>query len=71
MPLLAEDFARWSNRAEEARAIAGQFREPEARRIMLEIAKGYERLVRRAEELVATSPNEEAPPVRAGHGRHA
>jgi hypothetical protein len=46
---LANDFKRWQNRAEEARAIAGQFTDPEARRIMLGIADGYARLAQHAE----------------------
>ena len=50
MSSLANDFRRWQNRAEEARAIAGQFKDPEARRIMLGIADGYARLAQHAEE---------------------
>jgi hypothetical protein len=38
----------WRNRADEARAIAGQFEDESARRIMLEIADGYDRLARHA-----------------------
>jgi hypothetical protein len=38
----------WRNRADEARAIAGQFEDESARRIMLEIAESYDRLARHA-----------------------
>ena len=34
------------DRAEEARTLAEEFRDPEARRMMLEIAERYEKLVR-------------------------
>jgi hypothetical protein len=40
---------RWRERAEEVRSIADQLTDPEARRVMLEIAAGYERLARRAD----------------------
>ena len=39
----------WRDRAEETRAVAEQLDDPEARRIMLEIAAGYERLAERAQ----------------------
>jgi hypothetical protein len=38
----------WRARAQEALALAEQMRDPEARRIMMEIAAGYERLAARA-----------------------
>jgi len=40
----------WLDRAEEARAIAGQMNDAEARQVMLGIADGYERMAKLAEE---------------------
>jgi len=42
------DPAYWRSRAEEARTIAEQIDEPDAKRTMLEIAAGYERMAVRA-----------------------
>jgi hypothetical protein len=46
MPFLANNSERWFNRAETMRAIASQLSDPEAKRIMLTIAEGYEKLAR-------------------------
>jgi CHASE3 domain sensor protein len=40
----------WRDRAEETRVHAEQMYAPEARRLMLEIAAGYDRLAEEAEE---------------------
>jgi hypothetical protein len=40
----------WRDRAEEARVNAEQMSDPEAKRMMLEIAEGYLRLAERAEQ---------------------
>jgi hypothetical protein len=45
---LIDDPVHWLNRAEEARVIAEEMRDPESRRIMLNIADDYERLAKRA-----------------------
>jgi hypothetical protein len=45
-----DDPKHWRNRAEEARTRAGEMNDPEAKRQMLGIARGYERLAERAEE---------------------
>jgi hypothetical protein len=45
-----DDPGYWYSRAEEARAIGEIFTDPEAARIMSEIAEGYERLAERAAE---------------------
>jgi hypothetical protein len=45
---LYNDPDHWSRRSEEARAIAGQMKDPEAQRLMLGIAEGYERLAEHA-----------------------
>ena len=49
MPSAMDDAKRWRTLAEEARAAANQMADPAARRILLNIADGYERLARRAE----------------------
>jgi hypothetical protein len=41
----------WQSRADEARAMADQFRDPEQKKIMLGIAQGYEQMARAAERL--------------------
>ena len=55
---VASDPKHWRNRAREARTRAGEMDEPVAKRQMLGIARGYERLAERAEERQRTS----APP---------
>jgi hypothetical protein len=47
---LLNSVRHWLDRAEEARAVAGQINDPEARRVMLGIAEGYERMAKLAEE---------------------
>jgi hypothetical protein len=47
------DPKHWLDRAKEARALAGQMNDPEAKRTMLGIAEDYERLAKRAEERAA------------------
>ena len=44
------DPKHWRERAEEARALANQMNDQEARQLMLGIAKDYERLAERAAE---------------------
>jgi hypothetical protein len=46
---LMNNPTHWRNRAEEARANAHQMSDPESKRMMLDIAAGYERLAERAE----------------------
>jgi hypothetical protein len=45
----------WLDHADEARAIAGQMNDPEAKQTMLGIAKGYEHMAKLAEEQLAKS----------------
>jgi len=47
------DPKHWLNRAKEARALAEQIDDPEAKRTMLKNADDYERLAQRAEERAA------------------
>jgi hypothetical protein len=46
---ISNDPQHWRKRAAEARAMADQIVDPVAKRAMLEIAKGYERIAERAE----------------------
>jgi hypothetical protein len=47
------DPKHWLDRAKEARALAEQMDDPEAKRTMLNNADDYERLAQRAEERAA------------------
>jgi hypothetical protein len=47
------DPKHWLNRAKEARVLAEQIDDPEAKRTMLKIADDYERLAQRAQERAA------------------
>jgi hypothetical protein len=49
MTHVLNDPEHWLKRAEEARALAGELTDSEARRMMLNIADGYDRLAKRAE----------------------
>ncbi len=53
MRALLNNPEHWRSRAEEARAIATELHDPEAKRMMLEIANGYDSLALRAEERIA------------------
>jgi hypothetical protein len=44
MPALLDDPEYWRSRAEEARVVAEQLSDPEAKRTMLRIATDYDRL---------------------------
>jgi hypothetical protein len=50
---IATDPKHWRDRAEEARAMAVQMSDREARNMMLDIAKSYEKLANRAEKRAA------------------
>src|SRR5262249_2925283 len=45
-----DDPKHWRERAEQARALAGQMSDAASKEMMLEIAKDYERLAERAEQ---------------------
>jgi hypothetical protein len=45
-----DDPSHWRARAEEARTLADEMHDEASRRMMLEIAEGYERLAKHAEE---------------------
>jgi hypothetical protein len=55
MRTLLDDAEHWWSRAEETRTIADLMNDPEARRIMFDIAEGYDRLAERAAERIADS----------------
>jgi len=47
---LLNNVKHWQDRAEEARIHAEQLADPEAKRMMLEIANSYDKIAARAEE---------------------
>jgi hypothetical protein len=53
MRTLIDNAEHWWSRAEETRTIAELMSDPEARRIMFDIAAGYDRLAERAIEHTA------------------
>ena len=56
MSPFADDPAHWRQRADEARAMAEQMTDRDARQMMLGIAEDYEKLAKRAEERLKSSP---------------
>jgi hypothetical protein len=54
MKILLDDAEHWWSRAEETRTIAEIMTDLEARRIMFDIAEGYDRLAERAAERIDT-----------------
>jgi O-methyltransferase involved in polyketide biosynthesis len=50
MKTLLDDAGHWWSRAEETRTIAEIMNDPEAKRIMFDIAERYDRLAERAAE---------------------
>jgi hypothetical protein len=51
LPLeLLDNVRHWRDRAEEARMHVEQMTDPEARRMMLDIADSYDKLAKRAEQ---------------------
>ena len=54
MRRLFNNEKHWRDRAEETRSRADQMKDPEARRILLDIAAGYARLAELAEARKAT-----------------
>jgi len=59
--VLFNDPKHWRDRAEEARANAEHLHDPDAKRMMLEIAASYDRIAKRAEERLANQPEAQAP----------
>jgi len=51
---LLNDTAHWQGRAEETRRMAENMADPEAKRMMLNIANDYDRLVEHAEKRLLT-----------------
>ena len=60
---LINDPKHWRGRAHEARMRAGELNDPEAKRQMLGIARGYDRFAERAEERLRPT----APPPEPSH----
>ena len=48
MPSLLHEALEWLDRAEQAREVAGQLTDPDARRAVLELADSFDRLARAA-----------------------
>jgi hypothetical protein len=55
MKTLLDDAEHWWSRAEETRTIAEIMTDAEAKRIMFDIAEGYDRLAERAAERTGNS----------------
>lgn len=67
MDLIPYSREYWLAHAEEARAIAGLMKEPQTKRSMLYVARGYERLAEHAQEQAGLRAQIEVPgtgPVR-------
>jgi len=58
-PPLFEDSQHWRSRAEEARLIAEGIPDPEAKQLMLDIAKRYARIAERAANRAIGRANED------------
>ena len=56
MASLLDDPSHWRMRAAEARVIAAEMKDPEARRTMLEVATHYDVLAKRAERRGGRTP---------------
>jgi hypothetical protein len=56
MSALFGDQTHWLTRAKEAREMADQLLDPEAKRAMLEVAANYEKIAKRAEARDAGVP---------------
>ena len=50
MSRIIDNPKHWRDRAEKMRALASKIDDPKNKRTMLEIADGYDRLAKRAEE---------------------
>jgi hypothetical protein len=48
MPSMLNEALEWLDRAEQAREVARQLNDPSARKAVLELAEGFERLARAA-----------------------
>ena len=58
---LLNDAKHWRDRAEEARTNAELMNDPEAKRMMVGIATGYDKLAKRAEERQLAAAKIQAP----------
>ena len=58
---LMSDPEHWRMRADAARAAAESLQDPEARRTMVEIALGYDKLAKLAEERILGGPRAKRP----------
>ena len=58
MPILLNNPAHWHLRAQEARLLAAQLEDPEAKSATLKIADEYDRLAVRAQQRMADTAKE-------------
>jgi hypothetical protein len=49
MPAVLDNPAHWISRAEEARSIADEMKDPESKKTMMQIAESYEHMARMAQ----------------------
>jgi hypothetical protein len=54
MPLAFGSSDHWRDRAKEARALADQITDPEAKQAMVAVAESYEKIAKRAEIAAAS-----------------
>jgi hypothetical protein len=59
--LLLNDPAHWQRRAEEARMRADLMDDDESKRVMLDIAEGYDRLAKNAERRLSMEAQRKPP----------
>ena len=65
MPFRLDNPQHWRERAEEARILAEDMKQPEAKRQMLEIAESYDRIAARTEQSKAMrEPKADGPQAR-------
>jgi hypothetical protein len=57
-PSMKDDPMYWRQLAQDTRAAAGQLRDPESKKTLLEIADGYEQLAMIAEKKMAPEPDD-------------
>jgi hypothetical protein len=57
MPTTFDTPEQWRSHAKEARALAKQMRDPEAKIAMLRVAESYDTIAKRTEAKLAAKPN--------------
>ncbi len=57
MPTTFNSPKQWRSRAQEARVLAKQMRDPESKLALLRVAESYEKIAKRAEARLAAKSN--------------